>query len=549
MTEDFPAAETPTRTGASAAVQREYSHSEILVVLTGLMLGMFLGALDQTIVATALTTIVAELHGSSHLSWVVTAYLLASTASAPLYGKIGDLYGRKKVFLFSITVFLLGSVLCGLSQNIGQLVAFRAVQGIGAGGLFTLALAIVGDIVPLRERGKYQGYFGAVFGLSSVIGPLLGGFLTDKWNWRWVFYINIPLGLLAVTFVTLKLHLPKHRTDHRVDYLGAALLTGAVVTFLLGVVWGGGHPSQRVMVGNQTMETSFTGFAWGSVQILSLFGSAFVLFALFVYQETRHAEPILPLELFRDRVFSVSVLMSFITGAAMFGAIVYLPQFLQVVRGFTPTESGLLMIPMTIGILSSSIFSGRYVSSHGRYKLFPILGTLIIAGGFGALATLQVNQNQVLLSIYMIVIGIGVGCFMQIPVIAVQNSVDARHLGAATAAVLFFRTLGASVGTAIFGVIVNNRLRDELQQSIGNLAGIVNLDRLQHSIIEHYGPVIAHAVYASYTQALKFAFLMGIPLSITAFVIAFFLPEKPIRSHHAQDPRATDDTGATGTTS
>lgn len=509
---------------------RQYTHNEILIVISGLMLGMLLAALDQTIVATALTTIVSELHGSSHLSWVVTAYMLSSTAAAPLYGKVGDLYGRKRLFLFAIIVFLVGSMLCGISQNIEQLIAFRAIQGFGAGGLFTLSMAIVGDIVPARERGRYQGYFGAVFGLSSVIGPLLGGFLTDSWSWRWVFYINIPLGAIAVTFIAFKLHLPKHRTEHRIDYLGALFLTTGVVAFLLGLVWGGGHASSTTSVNGQTVQIPFTGYPWGSFEIIGLFITAVLFFSLFIAQELRHEEPIIPMGLFRDQVFSISVAMSFITGAAMFGAIVYIPQFMQVIKGISPTDSGLLMIPMTIGIVTTSILSGRYVSKHGRYRKFPIIGTLVIAIGFGLLSTITIDINQALLSIYMVIIGAGIGCFMQIPVIAVQNSVAVRNLGSATAALLFFRTLGGSVGTAIFGVIVNNQLRSELPKYVGQASNLVNLDRLQHGIIERYGPVIAHGVYASYTHALHIAFLLGVPMALLAFVFSLFLPHKPLQT-------------------
>ncbi len=518
---------------------RQYTHSEILLVITGLLLGMSLAALDNTIVATALTTIVADLNGSSHLSWVVTAYMLSSTAAAPLYGKVGDLYGRKTIFLFSIVLFLFGSVLCGMSQSMMQLIAFRAIQGFGAGGLFTLSMSIVGDIVPVRERGRYQGYFGAVFGLSSVIGPLLGGFLTDSWNWRWVFYINLPVGALAIAFITLKLHLPKHRTAHRIDYLGAALLTSAVVAFLLAIVWGGGHPSEHIVVGGQTFVTPFTGYPWSSVEIIGLFVASALLFGLFVWQETRHPEPIIPLKLFGDRVFSVSIALSLITGAGMFGAIVYLPQFLQVVKGFSPTESGLLMIPMTIGIVSMSIYSGRYVSKHGRYKRLPIIGTLLIALGFALTSTMSVNINQTLLSLYMMIIGAGIGFFMQIPVIAVQNSVEAKHMGAATASVLFFRTLGGSIGTAIFGVIVNNRIRHELPKFL-DAADVhrVNLDRLQHNIVAHYGPHISSGVYHAYTNALQVAFLLGVPLALFACAIAFFLPERPLRSQLTHNSRS-----------
>lgn len=519
-----PAAEAEPTSTPPSDEYRTYTPREVRMVMTGLFLAMALAALDQTIVATALTTIVADLEGSSHLSWVVTAYLLTSTASAPLYGKLGDLYGRKRIFLFAIAVFLIGSWLCGIANSMPELIAFRAVQGLGAGGLFTLITAIIGDVVPPRDRGKYQSYFGAVWGSASVIGPVLGGFLTDSWNWRWVFYVNVPIGIVAVAFVATKLHLPKRTTRHRIDYLGALLLTNGVVCALLALVWGGGHPTQHV----HGVEIPFTGYPWLSLQILGLAGLSLLFFGLFMLQERRHTEPILPLELFRDRVFTVSVLMSFLTGAAMFGAIIYLPQFLQIVKGYSPTESGLLMFPVQLGIMLTITYSGKRISKTGRYRLFPLVGWTLLVLSFFLFSTLTTMQDPWLLALYMLIAGAGMGLIMQISVIAVQNSVPFRHLGAATSAVLFFRTLGASVGTAGFGTVVNSVLRSDLSQHLESWQIVtVNLEQLQHDIILRYGSQIAQGVYGSYTTATNAAFLLGVPIAIAGLITAWLLPEKP----------------------
>src|SRR5438270_7834934 len=339
------------------------THRQIQIVFLGLMAGMLLASLDQTIVATALPTIVGDLGGLRQLSWVVTAYILLSTISVPLYGKISDLYGRKRIFQTAIVIFLIGSALSGLSQNMAQLIGFRALQGAGAGGLMATAQAIIGDIVSPRERGRYQGYIGAVFAFASIVGPLLGGFFVDNLSWRWVFYVNLPLGALALAVTGAVLKLPHRRTEHRIDYLGAALLTAAASSSLLGITWGGSQ------------------YAWSSSVIVGLLAAAAVLFTVFVWVESRTDEPIVPLRLFENDVFRIGAATTFILGFAMFGAIVYLPLFLQVVRGQTATNSGLVLVPMMLAVVLASIGGGRWISRTGRYRAFPAVGCALLTVG------------------------------------------------------------------------------------------------------------------------------------------------------------------------
>lgn len=514
------------------------THREVMFVIGGLMLALLLAALDQTIVATALPTIVGDLRGATNLSWVITAYLLTSTAVTPLYGKIGDLYGRKRIFLFAVGIFLVGSALCGAAQNMNQLIAFRAVQGLGAGGLFALSLAIVGDITSPRERGRYQGYFGAVFGLSSVAGPLIGGYLTENIDWRWVFYVNIPIGLIALAVISSVLKLPVRRSHHRVDYLGAALLTAAVSALLLVTVWGGGHPAETVATPQGSVERPFTGYAWSSPVILGLLLGGLVLVGLFLAQERRHDEPILPLPLFGNRVFSVSVALSFVSGVALFGTVVFVPQFQQIVKGFSPTESGLLMIPLTIGIVFGAVGSGRLITKLGHYRVFPIVGTALLTLGFILLSGISVDTSETRLGIWMLVIGVGIGLFMQVVVLAVQNSVEFRHMGAGTSAVTFFRTLGGAFGTAVFGAILNNQVADNLPRFL-NGAPAPDLDTIQPNVVAGFTPLVQNAVYESFARGLHVVFLWAIPAAVIAFALALALPDQPLRT-------VTGDDGADG---
>ena len=513
------------------------THREILIVFSGLMLGMLLAALDQTIVSTALPTIVGDLGGLNHLSWVVTAYLLTSTSSVPLYGKVSDLYGRKIVFQFAIVTFLVGSVFAGAAQNMLTLVIARGIQGIGGGGLMSLTMIIIADIVSPRDRGRYQGYIGAVFATSSVLGPLLGGLFTDSLSWRWIFYINIPLGLVALVVTSSVLNLPFVRREHKVDYLGAALLVAGVSALLLVMVWGGSE------------------YAWGSTTILGLAAAGAVLVVAFVLQEARAAEPILPLSLFRIGVFRVSSSVSLLVGLAMFGAIVFLPLYFQIVTGASATRSGLLMLPMVAGLMATSIASGRMISRTGRYRRFPIAGALITAAGLALLTQLDVDTSRIESSLYMFVLGCGLGLLMQTLVLAVQNVVSHAEMGAATAGVTFFRSMGGAFGVAIFGTVLNNRLDHyvarnvpaEVLNQLGNPSG-TQLGR-SRAAIERLPDLVRADVIRSFAQALDVVFWAALPVALVAFVLTWFLHEAPLRTstHHGGGVETEEEeTHATG---
>jgi EmrB/QacA subfamily drug resistance transporter len=482
-------------------------------VFGALMLGMFLAALDQTIVSTALPTIVGDLGGLSHLSWVVTSYLLAATVSTPIYGKLGDMYGRKPVFQAAILIFLAGSMLAGLSQSMDQLIGFRALQGIGAGGLMVGAQAIIADIVPPRERGRYMGLIGSVFAVASVAGPLLGGFLVDSLSWRWVFYVNMPVGALAVAIVALRLRLHTPPMRHRVDYLGAALLTGGVGSLVLLTTWGG----------NQ--------YAWDSATIVGLAIAGVVLLALFVWQESRAAEPLLPLTLFRSRVFDVANAMGFTIGMAMFGAIVFIPLYLQLVYGASPTSSGLRLLPLMAGLLVAAIASGRAISRIGRYKIFPITGTATLVVGMFLLSRLSVGTAPWLASVYMLVVGVGIGLVMQVLVLVVQNDARPNEIGVATSTATFFRSVGGSFGVAIFGAIFASRLAGQIERlppaAAKRLAGGIHLTPEQAKEL----PPKVHADFLqAFAHALHGVFLWGMLLAIVPFVLAWLLKEVPLRT-------------------
>ncbi len=499
----------------TAAVERP----AIRTVFLALMLGMFLASLDQTIVSTALPTIVGDLGGLNHLSWVVTAYLLASTVSTPIYGKLGDMYGRKGVFQAAILVFLAGSMLAGLSQSMAELIAFRAVQGIGAGGLIVSAQAIIADIVSPRERGRYMGLMGAVFAVSSVAGPLLGGFFVDNLSWRWVFYVNVPIGAVAVVIVALRLHLHVVHHRHRIDYLGAALLAGGVTALILVTTWGGNE------------------FAWGSGTIIGLTVAGLALLVAFVWQERRATEPVIPLGLFRSRIFNVSSAMGFSIGMAMFGAIVFIPLYLQLVYGASPTSSGLRMIPLMAGLLVAAILSGRLISRIGRYKVFPIAGTAILVVGMLLLSRLGVGTAPWLASAYMVVVGVGIGLVMQVLVLAVQNDARPGEVGVATATATFFRSVGGSFGVALFGAIFASRLTDALEKlppgSEKYLAGGVHLSPEQAAQL----PPEVHADFLdAFAHSLHGVFLWGMAMAVVPFGLSWLLREIPLRTTtHAED--------------
>ena len=493
-----------------------YSHRQIMVIMSGLMLGMLLAALDQTIVATALPTIVGDLGGLNHLSWVVTAYLVASTVTTPLYGKFSDVYGRKRTFQFAIVVFLFGSALAGLSQSMIELIAFRGLQGIGAGGLMTLAMTIIGDVVPPRQRGRYQGYMGAVFALASVIGPLLGGFFVDQLSWRWVFYVNIPVGAVALVVTSIVLDLPYTRMVHRIDYAGTVLLVSAVGSILLAVTWGG------------------TQYAWGSPIIITLAVVGAILLAAFVAVERRAAEPVLPLHLFRNRVFAVSTATMFIVGLAMFGGIIYLPLFLQVVGRKSATSAGLLLLPLILGIVFTSIVSGRVISRTGRYKAFPVVGMLVMSLGLYLLSTMGPTTTEVSAGVYMVVLGLGLGMVMQVLVLAVQNAVERRDLGTATGAATFLRSMGGSFGVALFGAVLSNRLATNLANMLpgGHLPAGVSESTLRGSpkVILSLPPGVRGIVIDAFARSIDTVFLAAVPIALAGFAITLLLRELPLRT-------------------
>ena len=479
------------------------------LIFGALLLVLFIASLDQTIVSTALPTIVGDLGGLQHLSWVVTAYLLASTVVGPLYGKLGDLYGRKQVLQVALVIFLIGSALCGLAQNMPQLIAFRAIQGLGGGGLLVVAMAVVGDLVAPRERGRYQGLFGGVFGVAVVAGPLLGGFFVDNLSWRWIFYINLPLGLVALAVISIAFQSQQRTMRHRIDYLGTVVLAAGLSGIIIYTSLGGTtHP-------------------WDAPGMLATLVGGIALLALLPLIEARAEEPILPPELFRNMTFRTTSAIGFVVGFALFGSVTFIPLYLQIVKGHSATDSGLLMTPMMLGVLVTSTASGFLISRYGRYRPFPILGTAIAAIGLYLLSTLEVATATKVAAGYMLLVGLGLGLVMQVLVLAAQNAVDYRLLGVATSGTTLFRQVGGSIGVSIFGAIFTNQLGHELARRLP--AGAHAPAHASPVALQHLPPAI-HAVYVTAVAvALHPVFLTAAAVMLGAFGLSWLLRDVPLR--------------------
>lgn len=496
------------------------SHRQILIAFSGLVLAMLLAALDSTIVSTALPTIVSELGGLEHLAWVVTGYLLAQTIVTPVYGKLGDLYGRKIVMQSAIVLFLVGSVLCGLSQNMTQLILFRAIQGLGGGGLVVTTQAVVGDIVPPRDRGRYQGIFGAVFGLSSIAGPLLGGYFTTHLSWRWIFYINLPVGIAAMVVLGATLPSLSRRVARSIDYAGAALLAVVLSSITLLADLGG------------------TAYPWSSPICIGLIAISLLSLGLFAVVERKATEPVLPLRLFQRQTFVVTSVVGLIVGFALFGSVTYFPLYLQIVKGVSPTGSGIQMVPMMGGMLVTSILSGQLISRTGRYKIFPVLGTAVMTVGLFLLSRLTPDTTNATASLLMLVLGIGLGMVMQVLVIAVQNDIDYKDLGVATSGATLFRLIGGSLGTAILGAIFAARLSANLLRLLP--AGTAATGGARNMSVQALLqlPSSTRAAYAqAFTASLDTVFLVATVVCAIGFVITWLLPERPLRATVAASAR------------
>ncbi|WP_461032433.1 MDR family MFS transporter [Streptomyces mayteni] len=480
--------------------------------MMALLIAIMLAMLDNMIIGTAMPTIVGELGGVQHLSWVVTAYTLATAASTPIWGKIGDMYGRKGAFLTSIVIFLIGSALSGLAQDMGQLIAFRAVQGLGAGGLLVGVMAIIGDLIPPRERGRYQGMMAGAMALAMIGGPSLGGLITDHLGWRWTFYINLPLGAVALTMVTLVLHLPKRRSQASIDYLGATLLVVGITSIVLVTTWGG------------------TEYPWGSGRIVGLSVLGVASLIAFVWSQTRAAEPVLPLHLFRNRNFTLVALIGFFVGFVMFGGTLYLPLFQQAVQGASATNSGLQLLPMLLSMMAVSMVVGRATTRTGRYRMYPIAGGVLIVVGMLLLSTMDTDTDRLTAGVYMAVLGAGMGFLMQITMLIAQNSVEMRDMGVASSTSTLFRTLGSSFGVAIMGALFTSRVQDEMADSGAAAGGAARetaaldadgLAALPDQVREAYEHAVASGTHV--------AFLVGGLIAVAAFVMALFVKEVPLR--------------------
>ncbi|MFC4587803.1 MDR family MFS transporter [Sphaerisporangium corydalis] len=522
---------TETETGAVPGRRRE-----VMVVLPGLMLAMILAMLDNMIVGTAMPRIVGELGGLTHLSWVVTAYVLGTTVSTPIWGKIGDLYGRKTIFLASIAIFMVGSALCGMagsavfggtSGGMGELIGFRALQGLGAGGLMVNAMAIIGDLVPPRERGRYQGIMAAMMSLAMIAGPLVGGFITDNLNWRWAFYVNLPIGAVAFVWLLFRMHLPKYRTEHRIDWLGAGLLGVGITALVLITTWGG----------NQ--------YAWGSWQILGLAAVAVVTLAIFIPVERRVAEPIMPLHVFADRNFTLISLIGFLLGFAMFGVINFLPLFQQTVQGASATNSGLLLLPMMAAMMVVSLFVGQAITKTGKYKIFPIVGGVVMAIAMWLLSLMDVNTARWETGVFIAVLGLGMGGLMQTTMLVAQNSVEQKDLGVASSASTFFRSIGGSFGVSLFGAVFNNHLTANLTEKLGPEAARMvegGNERLDPAALAQLPAQVRTGFLESLASSISGVFFWAIAFAVLVPLLAAFIKEIPLRG----GPEAAPGDAGTG---
>jgi EmrB/QacA subfamily drug resistance transporter len=492
----------------------------IRVVFTGLMMVLLLAALDQTIVATALPTIVGDLGGLTHLSWVTSAFLLAQTAVTPIYGKLGDLYGRKRILQTAIVIFLAGSALCGQAHSMTELIAFRAVQGLGAGGMIVLIQAVIGDVVPPRQRGRYQGLFGAVFGISSVAGPLLGGVIVQSVSWRWIFYVNLPVGLVALAVLSVALPATGQVSRPAIDYVGAALLASSLSAIVLVTSLGG------------------TTWAWSSPEVVVVGAIGVALLGLFIVVERRVREPVIPPALLRDRVFAVAGPLSLIVGFALFGAVTFLPLYFQTVDAASPTGAGLRLVPLLVGVLTMSITSGQLITRSGRYKVFPIIGTALMTVALALLSTLGVGTSTATGDLFLLLLGLGLGSTMQVLVLAVQNSVDYSILGAATSGVTLTRGIGGSLGTALFGTIFSTRLRSQLSAGLAHLRATLRGPlahdlsaggRLTGAQVVKLPAPIREAYQHAYVHSLSPVFVVAACVAAVGFLLSLLLPERPLR--------------------
>ncbi|WP_405880529.1 MFS transporter [Streptomyces sp. NBC_01136] len=507
-----------------AVIETEKQPRSVRVVLLALMITMMLAMLDNMIVGTAMPTIVGELGGLEHLSWVVTAYTLATAASTPIWGKLGDMYGRKGAFMTSIVIFLAGSALSGMAQDMGQLIGFRAVQGLGAGGLMVGVMAIIGDLIPPRERGKYQGMMAGIMALAMIGGPLIGGTITDHWGWRWSFYINLPLGVVALLAISAVLHLPKKRVQAKIDYLGAGLLALGISSIVLVTTWGGSQ------------------YAWGSARIMELIGIGVAALVGFVFVQTKATAPIMPLHIFRSRNFTLMSIIGFITGFVMFGATLFLPLYQQSVQGASATNSGLLLLPMLGAMLVTSMVAGRVTTGTGRYKAFPIVGSILMAVGLFLLAQMDTATTRFTSGLYMAVLGLGMGCLMQITMLVAQNSVEMKDMGVASSSTTLFRTLGSSFGVAIMGALFNHRVQNVMAERAGALGSKVTEQsaQLDAASLAKLPAAAREAYQYAVSSGTHSAFLLGAVVSLVALVAAVFVKEVPLRGAGAGAPKPAE---------